>query len=164
MKKGANRTVGINPGTRYLGIAVFDGSELFDWRIKVFPGKWTKEKMTRMLELISGLIERYRPRLISLKKLHSSRSSKNLKTLVSRIVAIAKRNKVRVVRYSIKELEKIFLADKKPNKRNLAEKIVSDFPVLIHENEKEKANKNSYYMRAFEATALGMARFYQQHI
>jgi Holliday junction resolvasome RuvABC endonuclease subunit len=161
MNRRPQKIIGINPGTRYLGLTVLDGSELLDWRIKVFPGKWTKEKMNKMLEVISGLIEKYRPRHISLKKLHSSRSSKNLKTLVSKIVAIAKRNKIKVVRYSIQEIEILFLKDKKHNKRNIAERIALDYPALIHEIKKEKRNRNPYYIRAFEAVALGIACFYQ---
>ena len=34
--------IGINPGTRYLGISVFHGSELRDWRVKVVQGKTVK--------------------------------------------------------------------------------------------------------------------------
>ena len=51
------RIIGINPGTRYLGIAVFIGPEPREWRIKIFNGKWSKEKMAaykypRLIEFI----------------------------------------------------------------------------------------------------------------
>ena len=56
MMKKPKTILGINPGAKYLGIAVFQGSELKDWRIKVFKGKWSKEKMDKVLEIISDYI------------------------------------------------------------------------------------------------------------
>src|SRR4030066_99735 len=109
MTKKDKRILGINPCTRYLGLAVLYDSELMDWRIKTFKGKWTKAKAKRILESISEYIELYNINTISLKKIHPSRSSGNLKYLVLRIKTWAKRNKVKIYQYSIKELENIFL-------------------------------------------------------
>jgi len=156
MIRNTLKILGINPGTRYLGIAVLHDSELLDWRVKTFRGKWTKEKAERILDVIGEHIELYDINRIALKKLHPSRSSKNLKLLVSRIKALANKNRIKVRSYSINMLERFFLVDEKSNKKNLAEKIVSEYPVLIHELEKEKSNRNSYYLRIFEAVALGM--------
>lgn len=159
MTKRRLKIIGINPGTRYLGIAILQDSELLDCRIKVFKEKSSKDKIKRILEIINEYIELHEINTIAIKRLHRSRSSKNLKLLVSRIKALAKRNRIRVYQYSIKELENFFLEDEKPNKKNLAEKIVSEYPVLIHELEKEKANKNAYHLRMFEAVALAAACF-----
>lgn len=154
MTKKPLKIIGINPGTRYLGIAVFQETELLDWRIKVFKGKWSKEKISKILEILNEYTELYEINTISLKRLHPSRSSKNLKLLVSRIKALAKRNGIKVHQYSIKELEKFFLNDEKLNKKNLAEKIALEYPVLNHEFEKENSHKNPYFIKMFEAVAL----------
>jgi hypothetical protein len=69
---------------------------------------------------------------------------------------------MKVYEYSIKELEEIFLRDERHNKKNLVEKMVSDYPFLIHELEKERAHKNPYHIRMFEAVALGAACFQKQ--
>ena len=161
MPKKPLKIIGINPGTRYLGIAVFQGPELVDWRIKVLKGKWSKEKMKRAIKIISDFIERYDPYILAIKKLHASRSSLNLKHLVTRIKALATRNKVKFYQYSIKELEHFFLEDEKHNKKTLAEKIASEYPVLCHELKKEKTHKNAYYFRMFEAVALASVCFHQ---
>lgn len=156
MAREANRILGINPGTRYLGLAVFNDTELLDWRVKTFIGKWTKEKEDRILEIIREQIEIYRINTIAIKKLHSSRASKNLKLLVSRIRNVGRKKQIKIQSYSIKELEKYFLTDSKANKRNLAERIVVEYPMLVHELNKEKSRRNSYFMRAIEAVALGI--------
>ena len=156
MTREAKRILGINPGTRYLGLAVFHDTELLDWRVKTFTGKWTKEKAERILEMICEYIGLYDINAISLKRLHPARSSKNLKYLVSKIKVLSTRKKVKINQNSIKELERFFIDDEKSNKRNLAEKIIGEYPLLIHELNKEKSRKNSYYMRAIEAVTLGM--------
>jgi len=156
MNQKTLKIIGINPGTRYLGIAVFQDSELLDWRVKTFRGKWTKEKAERILKVIREQIEIHDINTIAIKKLHPSRSSKNLKLLVSKIKSLVKRKRIKAKSYSVKELERLFLTDEKPNKRNLAEKIIREYPMLAHELNKEKSRKHSYYLRTIEAVALGM--------
>ena len=156
MAREAIRIISINPGTRYLGLAIFDGSNLLDWRVKSFEGKWTKEKADRILDIVREQIELYDIDAIAIKKLHPSRSSKNLKLLVSRIKVLGKKKRIKVQSHSIKELENFFIMDEKPNKRNLAERIALEYPVLAHELNEEKSHKNAYHLRMIEAVALGM--------
>jgi len=145
-----------------LGIAVFQDWNLLDWRIKLLDGKWSKKKIDRVIDMICEYVELYELNTIVLKKVHPSRSSKNLGLLVSQIKSLAKRKKMKVYEYSIKELEEIFLRDERHNKKTLAEKMVSDYPFLSYELEKERAHKNPYHIRMFEAVALGAACFQKQ--
>ena len=161
MAKESLKIIGINPGTRYLGIALFQGPELWDWRIKVFEGRWTKAKMEKIKEAILGFIKRYDPDVMAIKKLHPSRSSPNLKKLVANIKELSRRKGLKVCQYSIKELESFFNPEEKINKKGLAEVIASEYPVLSHEFSKEKSNKNAYHIRMFEAVALGAVCFHQ---
>jgi Holliday junction resolvasome RuvABC endonuclease subunit len=163
MLKESLRIIGINPGTRYLGLAVFQDRSLFDWRIKLLDGKWSKKKIDKVIDIISEYIELHDLNSIALKKLHPSRSSKNLRLLVSRIKALAAKKKIKVYQYSIKELEDFYLTEERHNKRTLVEKLVSDYPFLINELEKERAHKNPYHLRMFEAVALGAACFHKQY-
>jgi len=151
------KIIGINPGTRYLGIAVFDGLELMEWKIGTLEGKWSKKKMSKAIRIISELIEKHKSNFLAIKKLHPSRRSQNLARLVARIKEFSKRKGLRIFQYSIKDLEEFFIPEEKVNKKNLAEAIVSEYPVLFHELKKEKSNRNFYYIRIFEAVALASA-------
>jgi Holliday junction resolvasome RuvABC endonuclease subunit len=153
--------MGINPGTRYLGIAILQESELLDWRIKVLKGKWSKEKMKRAIEIISEFIDRYEAGVLAIKKLHLSRRSRNLAQLVAKIKECSRRKGLKVFQYSIKDVEQFFIEEDKLNKKNLAEAIVLENPALFHELQKEKSNKNIYYIRVLEAVALASVCFYQ---
>jgi len=155
MTKKITKILAINPGTRYLGIAVFEGPELLDWQVKVINGKWSKRKQQKILVIVRTFIEQYQPDVLAIKKLHHSRSSGNLNQLVSRIKQHSKRKGLKVYQYTIKELEAFFFGEAKANKNKLAEILTSKYPFLVHEFNKENANKNSYHIRVFEAVALG---------
>jgi len=163
MPKKLIKILAINPGTRYIGIAVFEGPELLDWRVKVFKGKWSKEKLKKILASVRLSIERYEPDALVIKRLHRCRSSANLNLLVTRIKQLARRKGLRAYQYSIKEAETFLIRDYRANKRNLAELLASKYPELMHEFNKEKTNKNSYYLRMFEAVGLGAVCFHKLH-
>lgn len=153
--------IGINPGAKYLGISVFSGSELRDWRIRSIKGKWSKGKTEKVKIIISNLIERYKPDALAIKKLNPSRSSSDLNNLVTKIKILSERKGARVYQYSIKDLENFFSPEERINKNKLAKIMVSEYPFLFHELNKENNNKNNYHIRMFEAVALGSVCFHQ---
>lgn len=160
MPKKPLRIMGINPGTRYMGIAIFQGTELRDWQVKNIAGKWSKEKMGKAKMIVSSLIEQYEPDALAIKKLHPSRSSPNLNRLVEKIKELAKGKSLRICHYSIKDLEGFFSPEERMDKKKLAEIIASKYPFLSHELEKEKSHRNPYHLRMFEAVALGKICFH----
>ena len=68
MDKKPLKILGLNPGTRYLGMAVFQGPELRDWGVKTFKGQWSKEKLKKIKEIVSDLISRYDLNTLAIKK------------------------------------------------------------------------------------------------
>lgn len=161
MPKKPITILGINPGAKYLGIAVFRGPELRDWRIKVTKGTWSEEKYRKIIEILSEFIEQYRPDILSVKRLNPSRSSAELDRLVQKIIALSEKKGLRVYRYGIKELEAFFYTERKRNKMKMAEIIASEYPALHRELDLERCNKNPYHLRMFEAIALGAVCFHR---
>ena len=147
--------LGINPGTKYLAIAILRDGELREWFIKIFKGKWSGEKRHTILAAILTLMDRYEVSVLALKRLHPSRSSRNLDSLVSAIKREMDRRGLDVHEYSIKQMERSFCTEGKVTRRNMAEQVVREYPVLFNEFEKEKRHRNPYYARLFEAVALG---------
>ena len=154
------KILALNPGTRYLGVAFFSGPELRDWGVKVFKGKFSQEKLSKILSWILRVVRDYQAEILALKALHPSRASQGLKDLVKSIRELAKREKLKLYQYSIEELKTSFLKGKgekakRGNKRELARTIASFYPHLFLELEKERKNKNPYHLKMFEAVALG---------
>ena len=157
MTRKIPKILAINPGTRYVGIAIFHGLELVEWRVKVIGEQWSKEKQRKILVLVRRFIEQYEPNVLAIKQLHRSRSSDNLNCLASRIKQLSKRNGLKVYQYTIKELEAFFLGKGRTSKNKLAQVLASKYHFLLPEFQKEQENKNPYYFRMFEAVALGAA-------
>lgn len=164
MNRRPLKIIGINPGTRYLGIAVLDGSELLDWRIKTLEGRWSEEKIEKAIGVVSELIERYELDVLAIKKLHPSRRTENLLRLSDKIKNFARLKKLKVFQYSIKDIEKSYIVDEKLNKRNLFEALVKFYPELYPELKKEQSYKNPYHTRIIEAVALASACSHSQDL
>lgn len=161
MSKKPIKILAINPGTRYMGVAVFEGSELLNWRMKAVKGKWSKKKLEKIIGIISLLIDYSQPDVIVLKRLHPSRTSQNLSQLVDEIAQLARRRHLKLCRYSLHQVESFYYPRGQINKQRLAELVTSNYPVLSCELEKEKKHRNLYYLRMFEAVALGSMCFHQ---
>jgi Holliday junction resolvasome RuvABC endonuclease subunit len=161
------KILGINPGARYIGYALFNNSELRDWGIKSVKGKWTPEKSQKIGRILLGLLEQYQPDVLAIKKLHPSRSSHNLHGLINRFKEICREQNIPVYEYPIKYLEEAVLTDRM-NKQKLVETLAELYPALFHEAvkekskaEKKKVQQDGYYTRMFEAVALGHVCFNQ---
>jgi Holliday junction resolvasome RuvABC endonuclease subunit len=149
------KILAINPGSRYIGVAVFYGNALQDWQIKNVLGRPEKQKLLKVKNIVLQLIERHEPDIIVLKKLHPSRASIHLKRIANLIEKLAYQKKIRIRSYSIKQVKDLILRDKPRNKARLAEVLANKYPDLLHEFKKEIYSKNHYHIRMFEAVALG---------
>ena len=147
--------LGINPGTRYMAVAVFRNSELREWSIKVFRGTWSKEKKQKVLAAMADLVSYYGVTVVAVKRLHPSRTSRHLDSLVVDMKVLAKQRHLKVYEYTIKQMQQSFSMNGRANKKKMAEQVVREYPVLFNEFEKEKYHKQPYYTRLFEAVALG---------
>jgi hypothetical protein len=155
MASNPKTILGVNPGSRYLGIAVFHGLTLVDWRIRVLKGSWSGKKVEKTITTIRHFMERYHPEALAIKQLHPARTSKQVSKLTDRIHTEFEQSGIPVYRYSIKQLEARFLRDVPLNRRELARVIAEQYPDLLDELHKENAAKHPYHHRMFEAAALG---------
>ena len=157
MPKKPPRILAVNPGSRYIGIAVFRGPELLDWGVKVVGGKTPSGKLGCVRAILRDCVERYDPDVLSIKRLHRSRSSPRLRDLTRKLIALSRRRGIKVYQYSIRDLECALCPAGRANKRKLAEALVTTYPALVHELQREKQHRNPYHIRMFEAVALGAA-------
>lgn len=160
MLNNQTRILGINPGARHLGYALFQNSELRDWGIKSFKGKWTAEKSKKIGRILLGLLDQYNPDFVAIKKLHPARTSINLHGIVNRFKELCRERNIRIYEYPIEYLETVVLT-KKMNSRKMAESLSELYPALFPEAQKAKSKKDNYYIRMFEAVALGHVCFNQ---
>ncbi len=149
----------VNPGTKYLGLAVFQAPDLVYWGTRVLKGKWSRKKMRDAETALGNLIDRYHVGILVVKKLHPSRSSRNLNCLVRSIERLAKEKRIRVRLYSLDDVKKCLAVGTKANKMAVAGTVTARYPFLSYELEREKKHKHPYYVRMFEAIAAGILAF-----
>jgi Holliday junction resolvasome RuvABC endonuclease subunit len=157
MKKEPPRILAVNPGWHHLGIAVFRGSDILDWRVRLVTGYTLSERQLKIRSIVADLIEEYRPTVLAIKRLHRSRSSENLRKIARQIASYCRRRGIGIQRYSIQELEAICCPNMKANKRTLAGILANRYPVLRFDLQRELEKRNGYRIRMFEAVALGTA-------
>lgn len=145
----------INPGTRYIGVAVFNGSDLVDWGVRVIEGQWSPQKLDKALTVVSDLILDYEPNILALKKTHHSRTSRQLDELCSRIESLAQEQRLTISRYSIEEIKAFCGQEAIANKVQLAKSVAAKYPALLHAFNRDRDSNNLYHTRMFEAVAIG---------
>lgn len=157
MKNNKTTILAISPGTRYIGIAVLAGSDLTDWGVKVLAGRWSNEKLTKVSAQIIETIEWHRPDCIALKQPHPSRTSPQLNDLCRTISETAGKHGLTVYRLSLQQIKDHYLQGGNASRADMAEIITLKYPCLTRFLNREKQACNPYYMRMFEAVALGNA-------
>jgi len=149
------KIIAINPGWRYLAIAIFDEGDLNEWRLKCLPGKNAQKKLKKVSEILAGFIARYNPEILVIKKLHPSRSSVNLNNMAASIDAYCRKRGTAVISYSIQDLKSVMIGPGRTKKKELIKVLAHEYPELAHEFKREARNRNPYFLRLFEAVALG---------
>lgn len=157
MKNHNETLLAINPGTRYIGVAVLTGSDLVDWGIRVLSGRWSEEKLSKVSDIISELIEIHQPDYLVMKQPHPSRTSPQLDALCLRIEETAGEHGLPVHRHSLEEIKQIHSHEMKTTRAKLAELITLKYPCLVRLYYREKHAYNPYHIRLFEAVILGNA-------
>ncbi len=149
------RTLALNPGSRYVGIAVFHGTELIDWAVKSIRRTSHRKRIDRLKSVVREAAERDSINCLAVKRVHPSRRSEFVGQVTTGLKRWASQNGQIIREYSIKEIEASLIYSQRLNKRSLMEEIAARFPFLYPELEKERHNRNSYSVRMFEAVALG---------
>lgn len=155
MTRESTRILAVNPGGRYVGLAVFCDADLRDWRVRSLSGTTPREKERAFSDMISRIIRTHGTDTLVIKSLHPARCSASLRSLARKVKKIAQEKGLRICELSINELKDKMNPGGKSNKRRLMEEVAARFPFLYPELEREKENKNQYLVRMFEAVALG---------
>ena len=142
--------------SRGIGFAVMEGKHiLVDWGLKTVDGN----KNARLLSKVANLIKHYKPDAIVLENTHLKKSRRGLRVqaLTQEIVALAQNEKINVKRFSRKQLNLAFVADRPGTKHALAEYFASRFPqeLGLHLPRKRRSYDNEdCRMDIFDAVAL----------
>ena len=160
MKKIKHQKVlAIDPGTRHLGIAFFDGKEL------IYHGVKTIRKMNSAHDtlkegrkFISRLIRDFKPTTLVVEKtfFSNNRNSALLNVFADEIKVIGKNKGLKVIAYAANTVRKSVCGNGAASKDELAKVIVSYYPELKPYLTSDRKWKEKFYRNMFDAVALGL--------
>ena len=162
--KNPKTILAVNPGTRHLGLAVFEGSDLIFTTIKVVKDQRMEDKevLKKLERIILAFITDFSPDIIAIEEplpIQAQRSPL-LCRMVTRIEAVGKREQIEVKSSAPPVIRKFICQDEKPTKLKTAFVIATRYyPWLYRYYEKDLKKKwweEKYWVTMFDAVALGL--------
>ena len=158
------KILAIDPGTRHLGVAVLEGSDLIYATVKNVKDqpKTPKDKIYKIEKIVARLIDTYRPDILAIEKplTVQLKSSPLITPLTRAIIKQAKSKKLMVSEYAPNVVRKFICQDGKATKMKAAEIIVNKFyPWLRPYLEKDLRKRwweGRYWEQMFGAIALAL--------
>ena len=158
MFKRNTKILAIDPGTREIGIAFFDGDKLVYHGVSVINEETPHEKLKAGRRIILRLIKDFRPDVLVVEKAFfgNNRAAALLNVFVDEIKAIGKRKKLKVISYAPTTVRKFICKDGWADKKALSEVIALRYPELKVYLTQDRAWKERYHQNMFDAVALGL--------
>ena len=147
----------IAPGTRHLGFAAFNGTELVRFGVRSFRGRKTKKRLhSQALDFLDSLSERQHPTMLAIEDVFyvQARSCPALHSLILVIRHWGKARKLKVIHYLPTTVKAHFCSGRK-TRQALAEAIVFRYRFLYTYLKPEKKKTRHYWQQMFDAVALG---------
>lgn len=158
MCKTTIKIISIDPGTKHMGFASFEGIELLDYGVKTIKQGSVDIILEHVDQIISRMIDEKKPDYLILEKNAFSQSKSNLRLamVVEKIKKITKKKNVLTYEYDPRTIRKEICNDGNANKKRVAQTLIIFFPDLKVHLKSEKDYVLKYQMNMFDAVAVGM--------
>ncbi|HEX3033938.1 MAG TPA: hypothetical protein VHT73_02250 [Thermodesulfobacteriota bacterium] len=157
------RILAIDPGTRDMGFALFEGYSLVRYWVKSLrKEKVPEDVVMKSKQIVLDLIQRFSPGVIVLGKIVHPGNKKKLalRRLVAQTKLLARKNKVKLYEYEQAAAREIISQGEKPTKRNTAILISSLYPELSVYVPRPRRilwkEKDFYWVNVFDACTLAL--------
>ena len=154
------RILAIDPGTLEMGFAVLEGGALRCHGVKVIRrGRSPKETLDRARFEVAELIEDFRPGVLVVEQtfIGRNRNTALLNVLGDEIIALANRNRVKVLSFAPSTVRKVVCGSGRADKAAVALAVAARYPELKAFLFKDRKWKERFHANMFDAVALGMA-------
>jgi len=157
--KSNDKILAIDPGTREMGVAFFDGAKLIYHGVKVIRKKRSPhEKLQAGREIVLRLIRDFQPTTLVVEKTFFARNRNTslLNVFADEIVAIGKRKGLTVKAIAPSTMKKAICGNGHASKEEVASVVVAKFPELKVFLTQDRKWKERFHQNMFDAVALGM--------
>lgn len=154
-----DKVLAIDPGTRHIGFAFFEGKQLVHYGVKTVSQNGSpKEKLDIGRRLILRMIRDFKPRKLAVEKTFfaNNRNSALLNVFGDEIRALGKRNGLSVQTLAANSVRKFVCGNGSASKDEVARVCVARFPELKPYLSSDRKWKEQYHRNMFDAVALGV--------
>jgi len=158
MRKNKIKILAIDPGTKHMGFAAFEGTELVDYGVKTIRQGSEEIILQHLEEIISRLIKEKQPDYFVLERNSFSQIKQNyrLTLAISKMKYIAKKFGVLVYEYDPRTIRKEICNDGNASKIRVAQTIVISFDELKVYLQSNRVWVLRYNLNLLDAVAVGM--------
>lgn len=148
----------LRPGSRHIGIAIFEGAELLFWGVTSFRGLAPHAITAAVEHRLRSLIEIYEPYIIAVENPSNTRmkASPLLRDIVVRISATTLDSLLYYQLYGLPTIKARLCGTMQATRREMIERIVRDYPHLARYTSGVSKWQESYWCPMFAAVAVGM--------
>lgn len=165
MLRNKIKILSLDPGTKHLGFAVFEDTELVDYGVKSIRQGSKSSILQHIEEITKRWIKTIDPDYLVLEKNVFSQIQYNLRLVmvIRQIKNLSETNGIRHYEYDPRAIRKQICNDGNATKKRVSEVLITYFPELIPYMKSDKAWVIKYYQNMFDAVAVGMT-FIKQHV
>ena len=157
------RTLALDPGTREMGYAVLESTDLLYFGVHTFPHHCAARRLcTEGQAFVQGLLDAYAPQLLVIEKtwyVKSTRSTR-LHVFVEAMEDFAQHEGLLVRTYTPRMVKKMICGRGDATKRALAETLIRQrYDFLATYLQRDLRTRDKYWQSMFDAVALGLTGY-----
>lgn len=159
MEHHDTRILAIDPGTRYMGVAVLQGHDLLYYTVKDLRRQRPADALIRSTrKALLELIRHYRPAVLAYEKTFyvQQKTSAVLHVQELEIARVGQAEKLKVVGYSPALIRKMLCEDGRATKQAVAHRLAERFPELVGYRFPTQWRRRAYWLNMFDAVAVGV--------
>jgi len=159
MAEKNNSILAIDPGTREMGFACFDGSELVDFGVRSIRQGSLPIILRHVGAIVERLISEKRPYDLAYEKNAFSQIRQNYRLVraIYRIESVAHRHNVRTFSYDPRTVRKVVSGNGNLKKRELARCVAFKYPETRIYLKGRNVTQERFWLNAFDAIGCGLA-------
>lgn len=154
-----NKLLSIDPGTKYLGYAAFDGARLVDYGIKTIRQGGLATILDHFEEIINRMLFEKRPVVVVYEKNQFSQATSNyrLMRVIQKIESLAKTHRTTCIGLNARTIRRVVTGNGNARKLDAAKSVMSRFPETRFYLRGRTGSQERYFGNMFDAIACGVA-------
>ena len=157
------RTLALDPGTREMGYAVLESTDLLYFGVHTFPHRCAARRLcAEGQRFVQGLLDAYAPQLLVIEKTWYAKSKRStrLHVFVEAMEDFAHQQGLVVRAYTPRMVKKMICGHGDATKRDVAETLIRQrYHFLAKYLQRDLRTHEKYWQSMFDAVALGLTGY-----